>query len=128
MATCTVLGNTDEVTTCDCCGRTDLKGTVALELDGETVYFGVVCAARKVGRDAKQIRREAKSADDAKAEAARRAREAAHAAAYAADQAKLDAAVPHLRGDRFRQIEVLGNGNHGAGMRAFDVLRGRRAP
>ena len=41
------LGTSDEVSTCDCCGRKDLKSTVALSIDdGEAVYFGVTCAAR----------------------------------------------------------------------------------
>jgi hypothetical protein len=47
----TVLGFTEEVQSCECCGRTDLKGTVALERnDGEgIVYYGVVCAAKAQG-------------------------------------------------------------------------------
>ena len=42
----TVLGMTDERTSCDCCGKINLKKTVAMN-DNETgtvVYFGVVCA------------------------------------------------------------------------------------
>ncbi len=43
-----VDGISDEVTTCECCGRTNLRRTVALSLDGESdpVYFGRDCAAR----------------------------------------------------------------------------------
>ena len=48
-----VLGATDERTTCDCCGKTNLKMTVALErLDadkngtGDVVHFGRDCASR----------------------------------------------------------------------------------
>src|SRR6185369_5700834 len=33
MASAKFLGTTDEVTTCECCGRSNLKGTVALELE-----------------------------------------------------------------------------------------------
>ena len=41
----------DEVTTCMCCGRVDLKKTVLLvDSDGQAVgRFGVVCAAHKLG-------------------------------------------------------------------------------
>ena len=40
-----ILGLTDERTTCDCCGKTGLKVTVALEIDGgETLYYGRDCA------------------------------------------------------------------------------------
>jgi len=43
-----VKGISDEVTTCECCGRTNLRRTVAISLDGESdpVYFGRDCAAR----------------------------------------------------------------------------------
>lgn len=48
-----VLGTTDEVTTCDCCGREDLKGTIVLkymteERAGEIAYFGSTCFERQV--------------------------------------------------------------------------------
>ena len=68
-----ILGTTDEVNTCDCCGRTDLKDTVALQDDetGDIVYYGCVCAAKKRNVPAKQIKSEAKKADEAKAKAAR---------------------------------------------------------
>ena len=37
---------TDDVTTCDCCGRTDLKRTVVLRSeDGAIRYHGTSCAA-----------------------------------------------------------------------------------
>lgn len=60
-----VLGHTDEVTTCDCCGRSNLKGTVALEsADGlAIVHYGVVCAARATGKTARAIKRAADYAD-----------------------------------------------------------------
>ena len=52
----TLLGIDDEVTTCDCCGKTRLKCTVALsqtDVDGNEVgivRFGRDCAARALGR------------------------------------------------------------------------------
>lgn len=48
-----VLGYTDEVTTCDCCGKRNLKGSFAIETDeGATVHFGSVCVNRAYGRKA----------------------------------------------------------------------------
>lgn len=42
-----VRGITDEVSTCDCCGRTDLKRTVVLESEATgIVHFGTDCASR----------------------------------------------------------------------------------
>lgn len=43
----TVEGITDERTTCDCCGKSNLKRTVVLRPadGGEHVFYGVTCAA-----------------------------------------------------------------------------------
>jgi len=42
-----LLGITDEITVCDCCGKPNLKCTIALENEhGETVYFGRDCAGK----------------------------------------------------------------------------------
>jgi hypothetical protein len=66
------MGFTDEITDCEICGRVDLKGTVRLavigpdgEIEGE-VYGGVVCAAKRDGRKAGEIRDEARAADKAR--------------------------------------------------------------
>jgi hypothetical protein len=68
------LGTDDSVNVCDCCGRKDLKATVAFELeDGEVTHFGVVCAARAMGRDAKSIRVEIRNVDRAREEEQARA-------------------------------------------------------
>lgn len=47
---------TDTVTTCDCCGRANLKATVLmLREDGGTAHYGRTCAARNSGKTSKQI-------------------------------------------------------------------------
>lgn len=44
-----VLGTSDEVTTCDACGKTNLKRTVALSInDSDPVYYGTDCAAQTI--------------------------------------------------------------------------------
>lgn len=57
-----VLGTTDDVTTCHCCGRDDLRMTVAIDTtdidgnaDGDTGYYGTHCAARMMGTTAKRV-------------------------------------------------------------------------
>ena len=46
-----IVGTSDEVTTCECCGKSDLKSTVVLGThDGEVSYYGIVCAARHLDR------------------------------------------------------------------------------
>lgn len=46
-----LLSITDEVTTCDCCGKTNLKRVAVLQLaDGSIVHYGRDCAARKLGK------------------------------------------------------------------------------
>ena len=75
-------GMTDEVTTCEHCGKAELKGTVRmllLDVDGNTteeLYAGVVCAARLSGRKASAIRTEANRADRDRREAIWAARNA----------------------------------------------------
>lgn len=110
------LGTSDEVSTCDCCGRQGLKSTVALLLAGsdEPVYYGATCAAHALRRTVKEIRSSAKAADRA-AWAIRAAADQIRARAEDARwQAFLDAGDPaHARSymggpDRFRQIEALG--------------------
>lgn len=68
-------GMTDDVTTCEHCGKAELKGTVRLIIcdedgaTGEEIYAGVVCAARLSGRKASAIRTEADRADRERKEA-----------------------------------------------------------
>jgi hypothetical protein len=118
-----ILGTTDDVTTCDCCGRENLKKTVALaalDADGNeigTVYYGVDCAAKAEGLPAKLIRKEAETADRAKGEAKRREARDRRDAEDAQWFAWLDARAPHLIGDRLLQIEALGG--YGAASAAY---------
>ena len=76
----TYLGTSDEVDACDCCGKSDLKSTVAIQDNdsGETLYFGTTCAARALKQTVKEVRAGTNVADRAKAEAERKAREARH--------------------------------------------------
>lgn len=48
-----VLGISDDITTCDKCGKKHLKRTVALDFDGEIAHYGVDCAARALTPKAK---------------------------------------------------------------------------
>jgi hypothetical protein len=49
----------DTITTCECCGRTELKATVAMQLsDGGILHYGRTCAARNSGKNQKQIKTE----------------------------------------------------------------------
>ena len=72
-----ILGITDERDSCDCCGKNGLKRTVALETAmGEFVFYGTTCAANALKRPAKDVRTEARTAQAARDDAARAAREA----------------------------------------------------
>lgn len=44
-----IIGFTDSVTTCECCGKTDLKGTFCLEIDDIELYYGSTCAFKSHG-------------------------------------------------------------------------------
>jgi len=61
----------DSVTSCDCCGRTDLKATVAMQLNcGGILYYGRTCAARNSGKDQRQIKKEIADSYQARKDAA----------------------------------------------------------
>lgn len=81
MTTYVMLGTTDDSTTCDKCGKVDLKMTVVVaELDedgnrGEPAYFGSSCAARALGRKSNAIRNAALETNSLFAEARRWAKE-----------------------------------------------------
>lgn len=47
--TINIIGYTDSVNECDCCGKKGLKGTYCMEIDGEEFYYGSVCAFKNHG-------------------------------------------------------------------------------
>ncbi|MGC0155724.1 hypothetical protein ACPRNU_24960 [Chromobacterium vaccinii] len=56
----TILGYEEAVNSCDCCGKSELKGTFAVQREnGDILYFGSVCVTRHTGKPAKQVRAEA---------------------------------------------------------------------
>jgi hypothetical protein len=73
------LGTTDEHTSCDCCGKKDLKSTVAIRNleTGEDLFFGVTCAARALNLQVAEVRRGAAAADRAESERQEAVRRAA---------------------------------------------------
>ncbi len=44
-----IIGYTDSVQECECCGKTELKGTYCLEIDGVELYYGSTCAFKVHG-------------------------------------------------------------------------------
>lgn len=116
------LGTSDEVTTCDCCGKANLKSTVALSIDeAEPVYFGVTCAARALKTGVNEVKRGTAVADRERAEAERKARDEAQRAAQAPWFAFLAA---HGKGDNdFSRIESLGG--YKAARARFEAEQGK---
>ena len=104
-----VLGTVDDVDMCDCCGRKDLKKTVALQFeDAEPVYYGTTCAAHALKRPVKEFRKEVRSIDEENRAAGVRAGMNKMIDATRKWKAWLDIQVPELFGETFRQIESLG--------------------
>ena len=63
--TFTAIRLDDSVTTCDCCGRKNLKATVLMHSDlGAVVHFGQVCAARNSGKTRQQVTKEIRAERD----------------------------------------------------------------
>lgn len=55
----------DTITTCDCCGKTNLKATVAMQLDcGGILHYGRTCAARNSGKTSQQVTKEIRKERD----------------------------------------------------------------
>lgn len=115
MATATrYLGTSDDVTTCDCCGRSDLKSTVALEIEEAVVHFGVTCAAKALKVGVKEIRQGTRGADLAAAELKRAADKVESDAEHARWSAFLNEHAPSVpvdwggRQDILGQIKALG--------------------
>lgn len=73
-----ILGICDDHTTCELCGKQDLKCTVALEINGaEPVYYGRDCAGmvvlgKKSASNTRSIERAARSIDSHRIAAAKR--------------------------------------------------------
>jgi hypothetical protein len=103
-----ILGTTEDVTSCECCGRENLKKTVAISLDdADPMYFGTTCAARAVGWAAADMRRSIKRVEDEQKEKARLARNARIVAEQCAWFTWLDAHAPNIN-STFEQIQSLG--------------------
>jgi hypothetical protein len=66
-ANLTALHIDDTVTTCDCCGRQNLKATVLMRNNDTSAefFFGRTCAARNAGKTSQQITKEVRAARDA---------------------------------------------------------------
>lgn len=116
------LGTTDEITTCDCCGKANLKMTVALSfgIDGDVRHYGTSCAARAASMQVKDIKAGARAADLAQESAARKIAQEKHTAEMAAWSAWLAANAPSGH-DIFTRIHALG------GMAAARALRASQA-
>lgn len=95
-----IFGWTDEVTACDCCGKTDLSGTFGVETEtGEILHHGSTCVVRNLGfKDRKAFNKAAREDQDKRQTAALHAWRAT--AEYAAEQVAFDAAHAEVRAGR----------------------------
>ncbi|MFB7899967.1 hypothetical protein ACFC1B_26990 [Streptomyces xiamenensis] len=73
---------TDQITTCELCGRDELRGTVQmleLDADGNAVedhYYGTGCAAKAAGWTQREVKLRVRAADTARRDAEQAARDA----------------------------------------------------
>jgi len=99
-----VLGTTDDVTTCEACGRPELKGTLVLQPldadgndDGEPCYYGSSCGAKLAKSTTREINAEARKADREAAAAKKAAQEEArHREWEAGRPARIEAHLHYL--------------------------------
>jgi hypothetical protein len=83
-----VLGTTDDVTTCDICGREDLKSTVVLSTGEAELYAGSDCASRLTGFTVKEIHLKQRTSDRERRESEEKTRRAVRAAQCAIELAE----------------------------------------
>lgn len=67
-----ILGTDDAVHTCDCCGKSNLKSTVVVEVNGEILNYGSVCATRHTGLTSREITSAIRTRQDGQKAAARK--------------------------------------------------------
>jgi hypothetical protein len=93
-----MLGTDDSVNACDCCGKTGLKFTFAVEIEsGEVVHYGSTCVTRHTGKTPANIANEIA------------AREAAEKAVREAEYRNTYEAIAYsVRMERARQAGLLG--------------------
>ena len=115
-----IRGTTDDVTTCECCGRSGLRKTVMLhplDADGNPdglVYYGTSCAGKAMGIPGKRVADQADAADRDWTAHAERAREwlAVYGPVEHADPRTLADAFfsrnPHMRTRCSARVEVDG--------------------
>lgn len=104
-----VLGFNDGVHTCDCCGKTDLKGTFGIEMieTGELLHYGSVCVSRNTGYAKKEINAMARAYEAERIKAAKAEYRATPE--YAASEAKFKEAlaIADLRGAQFKAFVIV---------------------
>lgn len=58
-STIKILGFTEDFTTCDLCGKVDLKGTYAVENEsGDVFYLGSVCISKRFALSSTEVKEE----------------------------------------------------------------------
>lgn len=67
-----ILGTDDSVNACECCGKANLKYTVVVEMNGEILHYGSVCATRHTGLKSSEINTAIRTAADGRKIAARK--------------------------------------------------------
>lgn len=66
-----IIGYDDSINTCDCCGKSNLKLTVVVEIDGEIMHYGTTCATRRTGMSHRVIKQNIDTARRTAIESAR---------------------------------------------------------
>lgn len=51
-----IIGIDDSVNACDCCGKSNLKSTVVVDIDGTLYNYGSVCASWHTGLSDREIK------------------------------------------------------------------------
>lgn len=55
-----IIGFTDKVNECDCCGKTELKGTYCISIEGNEFYYGSTCSSNTIKVSSDEIKKKVK--------------------------------------------------------------------
>ncbi|WP_454844869.1 hypothetical protein [Ralstonia thomasii] len=98
-----ILATDDSVNACDCCGKSNLKFTFAVEVSGEVVHYGSTCVTKHTGRTYIQAKNEIAARETNRVMALERKYQATHEAIMLAAR-MIEARKLGLIGKQFKQF------------------------
>jgi hypothetical protein len=108
VAATTAIERASMPTTCECCGRENLKRTLKMTNGPSVLWMGVGCAAKGTGVSTRALSKEERELQEYHDSEEAKATQRTANERFASWQSFLDARCPELRGNTFEQVRKLG--------------------